>query len=66
MGDAKAKLKLEANEQGVWLSASGGDFTQNDVAGLLRNQGVRKYDLKAVEAFIRTKGEKPCRIAPRR
>ena len=65
MGDAKAKLKLEANEQGVWLSASGGDFTQNDVAGLLRNQGVRKYDLKAVEAFIRTKGEKPCRIAPR-
>ena len=57
MGDAK--LKLEANDQGVWLSASDRDFTQNDVTDLLRKQGVRKYDLRAAEDFIRNKGEKP-------
>ena len=63
MGDAN--LKLDANEQGVWLSAAGGDFTQDDVYELLRQQGVRKYDLRALETFLRAKGEKPCKLAPR-
>ncbi|MBQ9566342.1 MAG: DUF342 domain-containing protein [Synergistaceae bacterium] len=63
-----AMLKLEANGEGVWLSAPEGEFSPNDVTQdniyeLLKSHGVRKYDLKAIEAFLRTRTGEPCKIA---
>ena len=38
-------LKLEANDQGVWISALKDKISQNDLLAFLRKNGVRKYDV---------------------
>ncbi|MBQ9566385.1 MAG: DUF342 domain-containing protein [Synergistaceae bacterium] len=58
-------LKLEARNDGIWLSAPDGEFTQEEVYELLKNHGVRKYDFKALEQFLRTGTGEECRIAVR-
>ncbi|MCR5347249.1 MAG: FapA family protein [Fretibacterium sp.] len=63
-----AELKLEANGEGVWLSAPGGEFSQDDVSqddiyNLLRSHGIRRYDLKVIEGFLHSRTGEPCRIA---
>lgn len=58
-------LKLEANDQGVWISALKEEFSQSEVLAFLRRNGVRKYDVKLLEEFLRTKSRSPFRIAPR-
>lgn len=58
-------LKLEANDQGVWISALKDGFSQSEVLAFLRENGVRKYDMKLLEDFLRAKGRGPFRIAPR-
>ncbi|MBR1672804.1 MAG: DUF342 domain-containing protein [Fretibacterium sp.] len=65
-----AMLKLEADKEGVWLSAPEGSFapgevSQDDIYELLKSHGVRKYELKAIETFLRSRTGEPCRIAPR-
>ena len=60
-----AKLRLEAGEDGIWISASDGEFTQNDVYDLLKSHGVTKYDLRSLEQFVRAKTGERCKIAPR-
>ncbi|MCR4817634.1 MAG: FapA family protein [Fretibacterium sp.] len=63
-----ATLNLEANNEGVWLSAPDGPFTpadvtQEDIYALLKSHGIRKYDLKAIEFFLHAKTGEPCKIA---
>ena len=58
-------LKLEANDQGVWISALKDEISQNDLLAFLRKNGVRKYDVKLLDEFLRTKSRSPFRIAPR-
>ena len=58
-------LKLEANDQGVWISALKEEISQNDLLAFLRKNGVRKYDMKLLDEFLRTKSRSPFRIAPR-
>ena len=58
-------LKLEANEQGVWISALKEEFSQSEALAFLRRNGVRKYDMKLLEEFLRSKSKNPFRIAPR-
>ena len=63
-----ATLNLEANNEGVWLSAPDGPFTpkdvtQEDIYALLKSHGIRKYDLKAIEFFLHSKTGAPCKIA---
>ena len=59
------KLELAANAQGIWLSALSDDFSQNDVFDLLQTHGVRQYDLRAIEEFVRAKGKAPVKLAAR-
>ena len=58
-------LKLEANEQGVWVSALKEEISQSEALACLRQNGVRKYDMKLLEEFLRLKSKSPFRIAPR-
>ena len=58
-------LKLEANDQGVWISALKEDISQSEALACLRENGVRKYDMKLLEEFLRLKSRSPFRIAPR-
>ena len=58
-------LKLEANDQGVWVSALKDNISQSEVLACLRENGVRKYDMKLLEEFLRLKSRSPFRIAPR-
>jgi len=58
-------LKIEANSEGVWLTALSDDFTLPAVTNFLRANGVRKYDEKAVEEFARQKNHTPQKIAAR-
>ena len=62
---AEEMLKIEANSEGVWLSALSDDFTHSAVTLFLRNNGVRKYDGKAVEEFVKQKNRTPQKIARR-
>jgi len=59
------KLKIEANSEGVWLTAVSDDFTLPAVINFLRAKGVRKYNEKVVEEFVRQKSLTPQRIAER-
>ena len=45
-------LKLEADNEGIWLSASSRDYTDNDVYALLKTKGVLRYDFKAIRKFL--------------
>lgn len=58
-------LKLEANEQGVWVSALKEGISQSEALACLKENGVRKYDMKLLEEFLRLKSRSPFRIAPR-
>ena len=60
-----AKLKLDATKDGIWLSAPDGDFTQDDVYAILKSHGVRKYDFKALEQFLRAGTGEACKISAR-
>ena len=58
-------FKIEANEKGVWISALTDDVRPFAVTEFLRSKGVRKYDEKAVEEFVRQKNRAPRKIAAR-
>ena len=58
-------LKLEANDQGVWVSALKEGISQSEVLACLRENGVRKFDMKLLEEFLKLKSRSPFRIAPR-
>ncbi|MBQ7264056.1 MAG: DUF342 domain-containing protein, partial [Synergistaceae bacterium] len=62
---ADVDLRLEAKEDGVWISASNGEFSKDDVYDVLKRHGVTKYELKALEQFVRAKTGEPFKIAPR-
>ena len=58
-------LKIEADSEGVWLSALSDDFTPAALINFLLLKGVRKYDEKAVNEFARQKKRTPQKIADR-
>ncbi|MDR1622761.1 MAG: FapA family protein [Synergistaceae bacterium] len=58
-------LKIEADSKGVWLSALTDDVTASGVNAFLRAKGVRKYDAKAVQEFVKQKNRTPQKIAER-
>ncbi|MDO4785386.1 MAG: FapA family protein [Fretibacterium sp.] len=58
-------LKLEADDRGVWISALKDGFSQAEALAFLRKNGVRKYDARLLEEFLREKSRTPFRIAPR-
>jgi uncharacterized protein (DUF342 family) len=58
-------LKIEADSRGVWISALSDDLTLNATAAFLRTKGVRNYDKKALEEFVRQKSRTPWKIAER-
>jgi len=58
-------FKIEANSEGVWLSATSDNFTPVDLAKFLRLNGVRKYDAKTINEFADTKKRAPQKIADR-
>ena len=62
---AEELLKIEANSEGVWISALTDDLTPVTVSRFLHAKGVRKYDEKAVEEFVRQKNRTPRKIAGR-
>lgn len=69
----ESKIKLEADKDGVWLSAVSddenlndlSDISQNDIYALMKSRGVRRYDLRAIEQFLRAKNAQRVKIAPR-
>ena len=73
MADLNNLIKLEADKDGIWLCAADADnlnlnfneINQNDVYALLKSHGVRKYDLRSIELFIRSKTGQKVKIAPR-
>ncbi|MDR1873515.1 MAG: FapA family protein [Synergistaceae bacterium] len=62
---AEETLKIEADSRGVWISALSDDLTWNTVVAFLRSKGVRKYDEKAVEEFVRQKNRTRWKVAER-
>jgi uncharacterized protein (DUF342 family) len=58
-------LKMEANEEGIWIAALSGNFDLPKVLYFLVSQGVRKYDQKAVEEFVKQKSRTFQKIASR-
>jgi uncharacterized protein (DUF342 family) len=58
-------LQLEANEEGVWIAALSDNFNLPKAIGFLKSRGVRKYDQKLVEAFVRQKSRTFQKIALR-
>jgi uncharacterized protein (DUF342 family) len=62
---AEEVLKIEAKSDGVWLTAVSEEFTLPAVINYLRAKGVRKYDEKAVEEFVKHKSKTPFKIAGR-
>ena len=58
-------LKLEANDQGVWVSALKEKISQSEALACLKENGVRKYDTKLLGEFLRLQSRSPFRIAPR-
>lgn len=69
--ELESRLKLEADREGVWLCAVGdindfeGEISQNDIYALMKTHGVRKYDLRGIEQFLRSKTGQKVKIAPR-
>ncbi|MDR1731872.1 MAG: FapA family protein [Synergistaceae bacterium] len=57
--------RIEADSEGVWISALTDDLTSRSVADLLRAKGIRKYDEKAIEDFVRQKYRTRRKIAGR-
>jgi uncharacterized protein (DUF342 family) len=58
-------LKIEANDEGVWITALSANFNMARVLSFLTAQGVRKYNQDVVKEFVRTKIRIPQKIAPR-
>ena len=58
-------FKIEANSEGVWLSALTDDVSHSALTRFLRAQGVRKYDDKELESFVKQKNRTPRKIAGR-
>lgn len=61
----EALLKIEADEKGIWISALSDEISQASVKNFLRANGVRKYDEKAVQEFVKQKLRSPFKIAGR-
>ena len=59
-------LKLEANDQGVWVSALKDNISQSEVLACLRENGVRKFDMKLLEEFLKLKSRSLTRSEERR
>ncbi len=45
-------LKLEATPDGIYLSSTSKDYTENNVYALLKSNGILRYDFKAIRKFI--------------
>ncbi|MDR1379607.1 MAG: FapA family protein [Synergistaceae bacterium] len=58
-------LKLEADAEGIWISALTDELTLAAVTAFLRANGVRKYEQKAVAEFVEQKSRTPKKIAKR-
>jgi uncharacterized protein (DUF342 family) len=62
---AEERLKIEADSRGVWISALADEVTLPAVKTFLYAKGIRKYDGKAVEEFVKQKNRTPQKIAER-
>ncbi|MDR3230189.1 MAG: FapA family protein [Synergistaceae bacterium] len=62
---AEDMVKVEVDSKGVWISALSDDLTWKSVTDFLHARGIRKYDEKALEEFVRQKNRTPWRIAER-
>ncbi|MDR3264912.1 MAG: FapA family protein [Synergistaceae bacterium] len=65
MTTTEDRVKVEVDAKGVWISALSDDLTLKYVVDFLHVKGVRKYDEKAVEEFVRQKNRTPWKIAER-
>jgi uncharacterized protein (DUF342 family) len=65
MSVAEEALKIEARQDGIYLTLMDEEMTLPGVDRFLRAKGVRKYSGKAVEEIVRQKLRSPQRIAER-
>ena len=75
MADLNNLIKLEADQDGVWLCSAlpeseltpekFNEINQNDIYELLKSHGVKKYELRAIELFIRSKTGQRVKVANR-
>ncbi|MDR2529680.1 MAG: FapA family protein [Synergistaceae bacterium] len=62
---AEEIVKLEADSEGIWVTALVDDFSLAALTTLLRAKGVRKYDAKALNDFAKQKNRTRQKIAGR-